>query len=863
MKLIQKTNRDRLFYNFRLLILILFTVYGMMQRIAPLEPLCKMHIFPAIMLLSSALYLIWDFFTRGCLFKSRYIWILVGFLAATFLSSLLNIKYGVYSNAVLLVYMAVEYFILYQTDPQRAKSSVMRDIKVIGYLVSIISLIFTLISYYTYFLFLDYKYFLDGKVYEQGYQTAYRRVWGFYLEPNYQGLTCILVILFSLCCIIKSKKIWVKLFHIVNAILHFGLLVACGSRSAQVALFAAAFFAGIYFSRALVRKKRWTGIRELLIRLGIGTTAMVICFGILKGTAVGLPYLQLAVVKSVPPSVRYNSARLITSIYRLGGREVTFQTPKLPTKGAGTLFFIDSRDDEFTLQEIERLDIEEKGDVSNGRIDIWRDGFQFFAKRPIFGVSPSNRAEYAIQNEMEVSDRIKDDLSLHNGYLEVLVGSGIFGTAILGAFLVLCLIKFFRYDRLKKNGKNWTTVGFMLTALAAMMTFILFLSDIFYRKTIYAYLFWLILGTVIYLIEKDAEGQKEQVPYAFVCETPLHLLNTVNFVVNTEENLKGKCDLYLYHQFADSDRLSDRLKASGLFRQVYDFSPYSPKQNRLQKAATFVHLLQPMRYLKRHCQNKWKNDCTYEHLMLGYFTMFSDHLRQVFPEARPVLIEDGIGSYYIDDLEKTARSRPLALINRYFLGRRLSYLPETIYLNSPAYRPGDRYKVQRLEPLCRENPALPFLKEFFAYRPETRYAAHKIIYLTQPLKEITPKANAIEEKVLSLLPPDDFLVRVHPRQDKQQYDQFVQDESNNIWELISADQITDDHLLIGAFSTAQFSPKMIFDKEPQLLFLYQIYGGFPNTEPLIECLKRAYRSPEKIMVPKNLDELQQILNSFK
>ena len=67
-------------------------------------------------------------------------------------------------------------------------------------------------------------------------------------------------------------------------------------------------------------------------------------------------------------------------------------------------------------------------------------------------------------------------------------------------------------------------------------------------------------------------------------------------------------------------------------------------------------------------------------------------------------------------------------------------------------------------------------------------------------------------------------------------------------------------LWIGAFSTAQFTPKMMFDREPTLVFLYKLYGcQFNNADELVERIRASYRDPQKVLVPQTKEEFNAIL----
>jgi hypothetical protein len=76
--------------------------------------------------------------------------------------------------------------------------------------------------------------------------------------------------------------------------------------------------------------------------------------------------------------------------------------------------------------------------------------------------------------------------------------------------------------------------------------------------------------------------------------------------------------------------------------------------------------------------------------------------------------------------------------------------------------------------------------------------------------------------------------------------------------------ITNNHVLMSFFSTAAFSPKIIYDKEPYVIFLHKITGfNFFNADILIYRLQSMYADSEKVMQPKNVKELSMILKDLE
>ena len=90
------------------------------------------------------------------------------------------------------------------------------------------------------------------------------------------------------------------------------------------------------------------------------------------------------------------------------------------------------------------------------------------------------------------------------------------------------------------------------------------------------------------------------------------------------------------------------------------------------------------------------------------------------------------------------------------------------------------------------------------------------------------------------------------------------DTTNNMWEMECAKQITESHILIGCFSTAQFTPKLIFNVEPTIVFTYKLYKNMSvDVEQTVERLREIYTNPEKVVVLDSLSELQKLVESME
>lgn len=860
----------RWFHRYKLFVVGLFVIYGMIQKVSVFERITTSHILPAAMLGTAAVCILWDFLRIHTLFKNKYTWIFVGFIGSTAISALLTLQYGVYTNIVMICYLAAEILLMYQFDADRGKEQLYREFKIICFIVSIISFFFSLFSLFSYFAYLDYE-FVDGvgTVISQGYSSTYHRVWGVYYETNYQGLMDIVVMFISLLLFSRTKYGFAKVFFVVNFVIHFACLVLTSSRSCVIALYTALFIFGFFVCKNWM-KLFWKVPVKLLVRLLSGGVLVALAAVAFYGVKSVMPYAQMTIANKVSLEFRVKTVELIQQVYAYNGIEIRGQfvdyewtpTGNEPSGAPGNRPF----DEEPLIQNpeaITRPDLSAKEDYSNGRLPVWIDGFRLFTQYPIFGMSPGNRAEIVNQNNLEVSQEIKEGHTLINGYLEVLVGSGVVGALALAAFLIACLRRLLQYDRL--YGKNRFDIGCVLAVVTASLVFALFLSELFYMRSLFTYLFWITLGYAMALIDVEEKENAPDQDFAFMCDTPLQVLNAVSFVESNTEDCKGRSDLFLYHQFRDSETLSARIKESGVFRCVYDFSKIPEQTGVRGKLATSARLLFPNYTLKKLCHgNTDYANHHYGTIALSFYTPFSDVLRLATGTPRAIQFEDGLGSYVTPDLESSYRTGLFAFINRYLVNDALSYHAQALYLNNPALCAYSVLTVKKLTGMADDTHIADTIKQMYGFK-SSLYANHRIVYLTQPFGPSEGGDSVVnaEQHILPILKKSHPVVRVHPRQSVDAFEGFELDMVGNMWEVECGESIGDDHVLIGAFSTAQLTPKIMFDREPTLVFLYKLYGcRFNNADELVERARASYRNPQKILVPETEEEFKTILKTL-
>lgn len=129
------------------------------------------------------------------------------------------------------------------------------------------------------------------------------------------------------------------------------------------------------------------------------------------------------------------------------------------------------------------------------------------------------------------------------------------------------------------------------------------------------------------------------------------------------------------------------------------------------------------------------------------------------------------------------------------------------------------------------------------------------------------------EQIMNVIPHDYLCYKLHPSKTDEQLQSVAGTgikiiDNSNPFEIVNHYYSMRSKVLISVQSTAVSSPKMIFDEEPTVIYLYNIFSNrFPgrisnNVMRAGEKLKEIYKCGS-VYCPKDMAEFLQILHSLK
>ncbi len=476
--------------------LCFFTVYLILREITPLKFIAEYTIITFCFYLVAALFIAVDFFNNRFCFKTKHLILPVIFLVITGISSVLNYNYDLFSNVKGIAAFVIYIFLIY---PEAFKDDKKRTI------YSCFNTAFYTLGFFSFFsipmYFLDVTYLLaDGS--DIGFSTLYNRLWGLFFDPNYASMFLLIAIMSSLLLFKRAKSVFLKVLIIIIDFFNLIYICSSGSRMAIVSM----IFILVWFSLIIVVKKLNIKIIYRLFTFVLATViSVLIPIGLDNFVSSGMPLVKKELLSVTSKKDYVNIHKAYDSLYQFGRVEIVggFLTEEKMEEIENS-----QTQEEVEVEKLDRTD--KKDDVSNGRIDRWKNGLKIFAKTPFVGTSPRGIHSFARENAPDTS-MAQAGYNVHNTYLEVLVGTGMFGFIAIFTFLLLAA-SFVIKTALCENVTLETIVFSTIVALIAIAGF--FLSDLFLFQTSFSALFfWLCVG---YCLNKNSEDFKESFTYRLI-----------------------------------------------------------------------------------------------------------------------------------------------------------------------------------------------------------------------------------------------------------------------------------------------------------------------------------------------------------
>ncbi len=397
-----------------------------------------------------AILILADLCTKRNLFQNKNSWLLILFIVAVGITSVINMKFGVTDNIKTIVWICIYMFIIYSLCTRFDSEKSKKLFKILISILSIVWFVCVIISIVQYCLQIGYLAPETETIMKrQGFYD--NRLFGIFLDPNFAAVISMCIIFFSIHEYKTVKHIFMKVCYLVSAIVQYVYVILSGSRTVLIC-----FFAGVVLWVAL-----W--VRNFCVQKQVSTKQWI--------------YRELFSIVIV--------SLLFGGIY-LGSREALSYLPLI----SGEQGKVNSTH----AQEILKREDVKEDNMLNNRGTIWSEYVKSLEpKEYIIGLSPRNTIA-----RLETRDPkgyvAKTQYTPHSDYVALLIYTGVVGCIIVLLFYFKTFI-----DILKKIGKKVELDSMYITSLVVAVSLIIYgiaFLDIYFSNTITAFLFWFAMSYI-------------------------------------------------------------------------------------------------------------------------------------------------------------------------------------------------------------------------------------------------------------------------------------------------------------------------------------------------------------------------------
>ena len=434
--------------------------------------------FSGVLLIWGLIIIIYNMKIRGNIYTKKNILFIVGWILASILSSLSNYKYITFSSAktTLLTIFSIIVFLPAYTI-LKEKYSKLEMFKYIFYPVFISKFIIDAISVILYlgnisiFLIKGNALSLFGLRYVFVSKGKYTPLlYGLYDDPNFLAMidtTLIFTAIYILILGYKKINTFEKVLIGIFIVIEFITVALCNSRGT---LYSIIFIAGLAMILAIkkdyiINKSKGINILKSLGKLK--TVKLLVTLLVLIGSYYGIQKTS-AMIFSKADYKRY----------------VFINNENLVRISESELNYVDENGEYSENPVIETLKEDTGKDIGNGRVKIWKEAFNLFLKKPIFGISPKAQMNVARANYSEVEfPFMTKGKSIHNSYMATILYYGLFGSVILLVWLSFTMIPIVK-DEFKNRYLRESVLLFSVLFIFAVSFFLeaIFLNN-YYEQT--------------------------------------------------------------------------------------------------------------------------------------------------------------------------------------------------------------------------------------------------------------------------------------------------------------------------------------------------------------------------------------------
>lgn len=428
--------------------IIFCSLYSISTRFIPTAKLCEGLpadiLYKSVIIIAGILALAYIVLLAKTMKPSPALILLAGFIVVLGISTLLNHEYEFTGNILGMATFVSQLIIFYFLARLVSEEQLTWCMKITGLLTSLFWTPGCVISLYQYIWNIHYVTVSpENRLIRQGITDG--RLFGLFSDPNFAAFTSLLIIVLLLFAIRHTTAKFLKAYSITCIIINLMYLIMSNSRTIYIAAVGTVLFFVLLKTYRQHRESEQPELRLFLISL---------C----KKTALTLG--------------------AVIAIYAI----IFF-----PLQALGHLVVPDRN-----MHDMVREDVTTEN-ITNNRSTIWKNYLQLYKEKPVFGFSIRSALPYVTDKHPD-SYLATTQYVTHNGYLSLLIETGLTGFLIMGTFFVLTFIQ--SVNRIRKKEKISDNYLLFATLTVAVLIFLMCFHDVFFTVNIETMLLYIGIGYV-------------------------------------------------------------------------------------------------------------------------------------------------------------------------------------------------------------------------------------------------------------------------------------------------------------------------------------------------------------------------------
>ena len=355
----------------------------------------------------------------------------------------------------------------------------------------------------------------------------------------------------------------------------------------------------------------------------------------------------------------------------------------------------------------------------------------------------------------------------------------------------------------------------------------------------------------------------------YLCTTPLQILGAMAFELQDRQG----ADLFLFDDLKSYREIGEKLRDTGIFENVYCVrlrSSLISGKKRLTRMFFFLRMMTSSFSLNSVLDKGICYDRLYTSSSAMSKMIILNALSKRNAGMEIIMYDDGIGSYSKAARVKTGSElfrKAKKLLN---WSEALEHSSE-VYLYCPELAEPEAGKtIRRMPAIMTSEENREIVRNVFCGQQKNVSIDEKVIIFdtfrkTADNRPGITELDSLYEKAKEVCGEKNIILKAHPRssvESRAAIKQYTEKQIPMEIVYMGTDHL-EDKILVALNSTAVFTPKMFFDKEPRIILLYRLVHADAavrkKRDELYGKLTGMYEHQERISIPETEEEYRRVL----